>query len=59
MTEYMTTEEVAEHLRTSASTVHYWHHKGIGPESFKLGRRRLYARKDVEAWVAGAKAGAA
>ncbi|WP_084039280.1 AlpA family transcriptional regulator [Demequina sp. NBRC 110053] len=52
MTKYMTTEEVAEYLRTSVDTVRYWHHRGTGPASVKLGRRRLYAIEDVEAWIA-------
>ena len=52
---YLTTEEVAELLRTSAETVRYWHHIGKGPKSFKLGRRRLYAAEDVEAFVSRAR----
>lgn len=57
---YMTTEEVAELLRTPPETVRYWHHIGKGPASIKLGRRRLYAVADVEAWLDEAhKAGSA
>jgi excisionase family DNA binding protein len=55
MDEYLTTEEVATAVRTSPETVRYWRHVGKGPESFKLGRRVLYARKDVEAWIEGAR----
>lgn len=57
--DYMTTEEVAALLRTSPETVRYWRHLGKGPTSFKLGRRVLYARVDVEAWITAAKEGAA
>lgn len=52
----MTTTEVAEVLRTSAETVRYWRHVGKGPKSFKAGRRVLYAREDVEAFLATARA---
>lgn len=55
--EYMITVEVAELARTSAETVRYWRHVGKGPKSFKVGRRVLYDRADVEAWLDAAKAG--
>ncbi|MFC6151549.1 MULTISPECIES: helix-turn-helix transcriptional regulator [Mumia] len=47
----MTTDEVASLLRTKPSTVRYWRHVGEGPRSFKAGRRVLYARGDVDAWI--------
>lgn len=53
--EYMTTAEVAELLRTPAETVRYWRHVGEGPPSFKIGRRVLYAREDVAAFIAAAR----
>lgn len=53
--DYMTTQEVGEALRTPVETVRYWRHVGKGPQSFKLGRRVLYARADVEAWIAEAR----
>ncbi len=49
MPKYLTTEEVAELLRTSPETVRFWRHVGKGPKSFKLGRRVLYDVDDVEA----------
>jgi excisionase family DNA binding protein len=55
MTKYLTTEEVAETLRTPAESVRYWRHVGKGPKSFKIGRRVLYAAEDVEAFIAAAK----
>lgn len=54
----MTTQEVAQVLRTPAETVRYWRHIGKGPASFKLGRRVLYARADVEKFVAEARGAA-
>ncbi len=56
--EFMTTEEVADFLRTTPGTVRYWRHVGKGPASFKVGRRMLYAREDVEQFVAQARAAA-
>jgi len=53
---YLTTAEVADLLRTSAETVRYWRHVGGGPKSFKIGRRVLYAREDVERFIADARA---
>lgn len=60
MARYLTTEEVAELLRTPVETVRYWRHVNKGPRSFKVGRRVLYAVEDVEAFLDDArKAGAA
>ena len=52
MPAYLTTKEVAELLRTSPETVRYWAWRGEGSKSFKAGRRRLYAREDVDAYIA-------
>ena len=52
----MTTNEVAELVRTSPETVRYWRHVGTGPKSFKVGRRVLYEAADVTAWLADRKA---
>lgn len=51
----MTTEEVAALLRTTPETVRYWRHIGKGPKSFKVGRRVLYARADLDAHVTEAR----
>lgn len=55
MGEYLTTDEVAELLRTPVGTVRYWRHVNKGPKSFKVGRRALYAREDVERFIAEAR----
>ncbi len=52
MKQYLVTDEVAEMCRTSANTMRFWRHVGRGPRSFKVGRRVLYAKDDVEAWLA-------
>lgn len=52
----LTTEELADLLRTTPESCRYWRHVGKGPRSFKVGRRVLYAREDVEAFIAEARA---
>jgi predicted DNA-binding transcriptional regulator AlpA len=34
----------------------YWRHIGQGPKGTKFGRRVLYRRSDVDAWVASIEA---
>ncbi|TFV46280.1 helix-turn-helix domain-containing protein [Blastococcus sp. TF02A-35] len=41
----------AELLRAPVATLRYWRHLGPGPRSFRLGRRVLYRRNDLQAWV--------
>jgi len=51
----LTLAEVAEMTRTNPATLRYWRSVGdSGPKSFKLGRRVLYHRADVEQWIAEA-----
>jgi predicted DNA-binding transcriptional regulator AlpA len=47
----LTTVEVALITRAPVSTVRYWRHLGTGPRSFRLGRRVVYRRHDVEHWL--------
>ena len=50
--ELLTIAEVAEMTRLSVGTLRYWRAVGEGgPESFKLGRRVMYRRADVERWL--------
>ena len=37
---------------TKASTWRYWASVGTGPASFKLGKRRVWRKSDVMAWIA-------
>jgi excisionase family DNA binding protein len=48
----LTTAEVANITRAPVSTVRYWRHSGTGPRSFRLGRRVVYRRHEVERWLA-------
>jgi len=42
--------------RLSVGTLRWWRSVRAGsPESFKLGRRVMYHRADVEKWLAGAQ----
>ena len=52
---FMTTAEVTELLRMPVESVRWWRHVGKGPRSFKLGRRVLYAREDVDAFIEQAR----
>jgi excisionase family DNA binding protein len=47
----LTISEAAALLRAPVPTLRYWRHLGTGPRSFRLGRRVLYRRDDVNAWI--------
>ena len=47
----LTISEAAELLRAPVATLRYWRHLGTGPRCFRVGRRVLYRRVDLNAWV--------
>ena len=47
----LTTAEVADLLRVPAGTARYWRSIGRGPRSSRLGRKVVYTRADVDAWI--------
>ncbi|MGH3556636.1 MAG: helix-turn-helix transcriptional regulator [Mycobacterium sp.] len=49
--EYLTAPLLEQMTGTPASTWRYWAHIGQGPPSFKLGRRRVWKRSAVLAWL--------
>ena len=49
--ELVTITEAAELLRAPVATLRYWRHRNTGPRSFRLGRRVLYRRDDLRAWI--------
>ena len=51
VSEYLTVKEFSQLTRTPESTCLWWRHVGRGPTSFKVGRRVLYLRSDVEKWL--------
>jgi prophage regulatory protein len=56
-TDYLSSTQLEELTGTPASTWRYWAGIGDGPPSFKLGRRRVWRRSAVEAWIQGQEAG--
>jgi hypothetical protein len=47
----LTIDEAAAILRTPVATLRDWRHRGIGPHSFKIGRRVFYRAGDLYAWI--------
>ena len=49
----LTVPEVAEMTRTSPNTLRFWRASGggLGPPSFKIGRRVMYLESDCLAWI--------
>jgi predicted DNA-binding transcriptional regulator AlpA len=47
----LTTDEVAELLRTPPATLRYWRNIGTGPRSFKPGRHVMYWISDILDWI--------
>lgn len=50
--EYFDSQDLEELTGTKASTWRYWASIGQGPHSFRLGRRRVWRRETVMAWLA-------
>lgn len=49
--EYFDSSDLEQLTGTPASTWRYWAHIGQGPASMKLGRRRVWKRDTVMAWL--------
>ncbi|PPI95185.1 helix-turn-helix transcriptional regulator [Nocardia nova] len=49
--EYMQAKDCEQLTGIPAGTWRYWAHIGAGPASFKLGRRRVWRRSTIEAWI--------
>jgi hypothetical protein len=50
--DYMSTEELATELDVAALTLIRWRLQKTGPPITRLGRRILYRRSTVQAWLA-------
>lgn len=49
----LTTSQVAEWINTPATTLRWWRSQGIGPNGFRLGRRKvMYRESEVIRWLA-------
>ncbi|WP_280238674.1 helix-turn-helix transcriptional regulator [Nocardia abscessus] len=49
---YLQAKDCEELTGIPAATWRYWAHIGSGPASFKLGRRRVWRRSVIDAWIA-------
>jgi prophage regulatory protein len=49
--EYLSSLILAQMTGIPPSTWRYWAMCGTGPRSFKIGRRRVWKRSVVEAWL--------
>ncbi len=47
----LTLDEVATMTRLPVATLRYFRHRKVGPRSGKLGRRVVYRKSDVLAWI--------
>lgn len=57
--ECMSTRELAAMIGLGEITLQQMRHRGEGPPFVKLGRRVIYRRADVDAWLAENRKGAA
>lgn len=48
---FMTIDEVAELLKMPKRTLYQWRHRGLGPPAVIIGRRLVYRRSAVYAWI--------
>ena len=58
-TDYVDAADLEAMTGTPKGTWRYWASIGHAPASFKLGRRRVWRRADVEAWIAEQEAASA
>ncbi|MGO9507583.1 MAG: helix-turn-helix transcriptional regulator, partial [Mycobacterium sp.] len=49
--EYFSASDLEQLTGTKASTWRYWAYLGVGPQSMKLGRRRVWKRSVIEQWL--------
>lgn len=47
----LTTAEVAAEYNVPLATLRYWIAQGTAPKSAKIGKRRMFRRADIDAWV--------
>ena len=51
LSDYLTEEEAARELGVCTKTLKRWHALGAGPAVTRLGRRVLYRRATLAAWL--------
>lgn len=52
MTDYLTPREVSELIGLAEITLAHWRYLRRGPRFVKLGRKVMYARADLDSWIA-------
>lgn len=50
--QYLTAPQLARVIKRSERTLETWRRLGGGPSFIRLGRRVLYAKSAVDAWIA-------
>jgi len=55
-TEYLVTKRVSEEYGIPESTLRYYRHCATGPASFRMGRRVVYRRAEIEKWISAQEA---
>lgn len=50
---FLSTQDLADLLKTTKNAVNILRHRGRGPKGFRRGRNVLYRRTDVDAWLRG------
>jgi hypothetical protein len=48
---FLTTRDLARVTRSTESSVRNWRYTGTGPVGVRIGKRVLYRREDVLAWL--------
>jgi len=54
VTELITTDELSAMLHTPYKKLEFWRSHGKGPRYARIGKRVLYRKSDVEAWLTDA-----
>lgn len=49
--ELLTSEETAAYVRAPLATFYRWRSRGQGPRAIRVGKRTLFDRRDVDAWL--------
>jgi excisionase family DNA binding protein len=49
--EWLSPEELADHLKVPVATVYRWRYTGSAPVAHKIGRHVRFRSSDVEAWI--------
>lgn len=48
---WLAIEELAKYLHLSVRGIYEWRQGRVGPPAFKVGRRLLWDRDEVDAWI--------